>query len=345
MLLSIPILLVTGLGQALKQRVFVKFIILAFIMLMGYMLSDLVAANTLHNMLRGWARVFFVISDILFFSIVMIKDRRSIWWALLGFMLSKLLMEQQFDVELSDLKFRLGWALLYGALALYAFIPKILGSLLLSSAGAGFLIEGARSLGAAPFLSGFLLLFMKNRFQTNKQIIKVLIVGSLALAVLFGMHSYAKTFYQDTRKDSTEGRLHGLMIGLESVIRSPLIGAGSWQHLGRRTYTFSTEARQFGGHSCILQSWVEGGILAALFFLFYFFAVFKCGLYILQNRPRDYISAAGLTLMIMEAWATVNSPFGGDRRVPIGFTVGLLTYFEYEKTKLQLYLSQEKSDS
>jgi O-antigen ligase len=70
-------------------------------------------------------------------------------------------------------------------------------------------------------------------------------------------------------------------------------------------------SQSFMAHSQILQSWMEGGILAALFFLFFGYHLITSMKRVAFNRPLDYLTLLFIMILFISTGNVVMSPYAG----------------------------------
>jgi O-antigen ligase len=148
------------------------------------------------------------------------------------------------------------------------------------------------------------------------------------------------------RQESNVGRYVGLMVAGRAIVDSPILGYGSWS--GDRRYVeilnrelssaaygtgFRVEKRieSLLPHSQVLQAWVEGGLLGALFFFFYG-AQLLVGLRCLafQHVP-GRLTPLYLFFVVSGLWNLLASPFLGVHRVYIACAIATLALLSRER--------------
>ncbi len=161
----------------------------------------------------------------------------------------------------------------------------------------------------------------------------------------------------ERRRDSNIERLAGLLIGVQAVRASPLVGYGSWarssdlfdnwaliqEDMGSTvTAAERVSVREERGeldviptHSQLLQGWVEAGIPGLVFFLFILATVIR----LMKTAVRSPIPDPSFALValwgIWVVWAILLSPFGGFARLynAIGFALLFVFAFRLEPIK------------
>lgn len=143
--------------------------------------------------------------------------------------------------------------------------------------------------------------------------------------------------FSKRREQSNAGRSAGLTVAAWAVAESPVIGYGSWpadprlvnfyyQELEDSGQVFHNEPRGelFIAHSQILQGWVEGGLLGALFWFFYGYWLIRAASYVVMVRQADAYLPVFSFILIYDLWHLVMSPFSGPTRLPIAVGVTVI---------------------
>ena len=112
--------LIFGRSQVLREKVFWQFVIACFVMMLGYIISDLVAGTDSSRYLRAWGRNLLLFTDLIALAIIVGSDKRLIWWFVLGIATGSL-----FFLALDGVTFSDQWKIGYGQ-------PLILMMILLS---------------------------------------------------------------------------------------------------------------------------------------------------------------------------------------------------------------------
>ena len=152
--------------------------------------------------------------------------------------------------------------------------------------------------------------------------------------------------YSGRREASNIGRSAAIIVSLRAIADSPLIGYGSWtinkkyanelQHEAQSQRnqagnTSSNAGSGFQSHSQILQSWVEGGILGASFFLFYGYKLLQTIFWGAVRRPMDVFTPSFMFVLIQGFWSLIASPFLGFERLQIALVVGVIVIMSHER--------------
>jgi O-antigen ligase len=297
------------------------------------MLSDIIRVTRPDQYLRGWARVGFVLTDFLSLAVITARDRRLLWWFGFGFGLGAIVfLAAVKHAPLSQWKIGYGEPSLLVLMALCAFLPARISSILLAGFALVSIFLDYRSLGALSLVSAGYLWIRARRPQEALAgvgpMFKILLAGGLVLAAI----SYGLSLSEDKeaatrRVDSNAGRKAAIEVGLIGIAQSPIIGYGSWTENKELAEMFLKRMREYGGdkqylahagvlflpHSQVLQAWLEGGILGTAFFLFLIYQLIRSGRWMILLRPLDRLTPFMLNFLLSGAWGIFMSPFGSLR--------------------------------
>jgi hypothetical protein len=308
----------------------ILFLSLGF-MLLGYIVSDLYRGTSSDNFIRGWARVGFLVVDLVTIGYLIDGSWRRLYVLAFALYLGNIA-----DAVISGplagewWKFGVGYPLC--ALALFAVAGRATGWQLLVAAvmGALSLVLGSRNLGGICFLTAGLFWLRHTR--------GVLRLGALAvtlgaLAVMF-VEANTVVLENQNHEGSNVERESMIETAAEAFLDSPLIGQGTWftasrlmnrleQKIASKDVTFhgftEEEARGITIHSQLLISLAEGGILGGAFFLGMGLLLLKTlGTLVTQPMPHR---AFLFYIVIGAIWDLCMSPFSGVARVQIVLSV------------------------
>jgi O-antigen ligase len=172
--------------------------------------------------------------------------------------------------------------------------------------------------------------------------VRLLAVGTLLLVVLLVAVAKTQTTYGDRRDQSNTDRFTALAISLRAITKSPVIGYGSW---GQGTDAYAEDLERsliasgqqsfrtdiFVAHSQLLQSWMEGGLFAATFFIVYGYYLLRNLLYVSLQRRADGLTPLFAFVLTMATWHLFMSPFGGDHRLQIAVGIAVICALEKER--------------
>ncbi len=344
--LLIPVALVALMAargtQAFGRPMFWALLGSAVIMLCGYMLTDTIRGTAENQYLRGWGRIAMLISDMVCVMVLVASDRRNLWWLSLGMGVGGLFY--LVFVEATPLShWKIGYATPVTLLVLcagYLLSKPLLVAGLLGVSAVGIVFD-ARAEPVITLVVAALLWANTGRpgfsawGSTLRRVALPLSLGALAVAVGFAL---TQDEFGHRRDHSSLGRYLSFTLGLKAIAESPLIGYGSWsdnkeisreqedimlRELGNAAAA-PIRGRGFSPHSQILQSWYEGGLLGAVFFLALGHALYRQLGFVLLRRAVDGLSGLLVYMSLTGAWHLFMSPFLGEHRLRIALTAGTL---------------------
>jgi hypothetical protein len=325
------------------------FVQTAVLMLAGYIISDIYRETNPGQFLRGWARVILLALDFIAFAIVIARDRRALWWFVLGLgvgQIGQLLVRHVPMMSAPGWKFGYATPLAYLLACLSYFLPVKIACLLFAGLGVWNIFMDFRIMGAICLLIAAVLWVRSSNPDglSGMQLLKLFSACLIAAAVV-GAALYATSDeFGKRREGSNIGREAGLIVALHGVVESPIIGYGSWPTDPRLVSLFENQVAEEGGdrgesasvqvftaHSQALQAWVEGGVLAVVFFFYYGMRLFACGFWVgLKRRPDGHLPVL-LLFLSYNAWSLFMSPFSGATRVPLALGVAMICMCALER--------------
>lgn len=233
-------------------------------------------------------------------------------------------------------------------------------------------IEGGRSSGLTLFLTIVLLMYSQKLNQNNAtigyrnimKIASIFLVLGFAIQETYVFAVKSKLFSQEYQTKFEAQLNTGLPLllsgrteifsSLEAIQDSPFIGHGSWkkdlkytniyfQKQSMDVSTFDDTTKTYGfdkipAHSFFFGAWVEHGILAALFFLFFGKILLNVLIFVV-NSFKDASTPYLILLCLSYFWHLFFSPLGSDKRIFIALIFALNSYYinnilKYSKTKM-----------
>lgn len=326
----------------LDVSAFGVFVQTAVLMLAGYIISDLYRDTHPGQFLRGWARVILLTLDFIALAILIARDRRALWWFVLGMGVGGI---GQLVVRGVPVMSAPGWKFGYATPIVYLlacasyFLPIKLMCLAFAGVGVWNIFMDFRIMGAICLLIAAILWVRANNPDglNGIQILKLISACMIAAAVVGAALYVTHEEFAKRREGSNVGREAGLLVAVRGVMESPIIGYGSWPTDPRLVSLFQEEVAEeglaygdsarvqvFTAHSQGLQAWIEGGVLAALFFIYYGLRLASTGAYVsLTRRPDGYLPIF-LVFLIYDSWHLFMSPFSGPTRLPIAVGVAII---------------------
>lgn len=314
-----------GARSLLRVPLFRTLLAAMLVTLAGYVLSDLVQGNSAENYLRGWARVAVLATNFVSLCVLIGADRRNLWWFVLGTGVGGVLyLRLAFGLPLPVWKHGYADYMTPAVVAAshllppYLVVPAHLWLAWLS------MRWDYRSHALILILISALLWLRGKRQAPAVAMNAVLALAAVGIVTAVALDSSAGDYERGRREASNTGRSFGLTFGAEAILASPLIGYGSWakgeeleelatevlgRDFGAKVSAYSAKSGIAGVHSQLLQSWVEGGVLGAAFFLVLGYQLLKWFPEIAFRRPRDALTPILLLYTLSAMWHLIFSPF------------------------------------
>ncbi len=309
---------------------------------LGYILSDLINNSGLDNLMRGWARIVFLATDILAMYFLCRKKPSNLLIFCLGIAAgAAVAAETQSGLDRSS-RYKLAIAvsitiavLCCGAL-IRGRIQYLFISLALAAVGVMHIGMDFRSLGAICLLTGAIVFSKTLERSRVRGLYAVLLVGAVAAGA--GILSYSYYFTQDSysqrRRESDNWRLASGTAALDAIRKAPLLGSGSWatssQILAVFDASFADNAgrrlsgragMELAGHSQVLQAWYEAGILGLAFFLYFADTLLRALWISVFRAPLDMLMPLTILSCLLSVYDLGFSPFAGTHRIQIAISV------------------------
>jgi O-antigen ligase len=310
-----------------------------FVTFAGYIISDLVNATPEERLIRGWARIAFVIIDFIAIWSLVRKSLVSLFAICLGVALSLVLT---YGAEqgsfLTNYKVHLAVPL---TVAVMIAIPSLMPRQVIQATGLSMILVGmlhiwldSRMVGAICMVIGFVLIA---RYITTSRLRSLYLVA-LVLALISASVGIAYVYvatnpeFATRREGSNSERKALALAGISAIERSPVIGLGSWSWDTEMWNVFSSRltdrsgympGEKFGVHSQILQSWAEAGLLGTVFFIYYGRLLFHSLWILFFRRPLDIMTPTFLYFILVACWDLLFSPFANLHRFYIGLSLAI----------------------
>ncbi len=346
------IVLFSGKSRVFNEKVFWQFVLVCICMMLGYIVSDIYAGTDSSRYLRAWGRNFILFTDIVALAIILSSDKRLIWWLILGLSTGALL-----DLILNHVSIVTHWKMGYGrplifiTIALGYFLSKRITMICLFGLGLLSIFLDSRSMGLLCLLTAGAVFIRINRPLGLKlsatAIFRIIMAGALVLLFALSMLDLTQDEHGRRHEWSNMGRFAAISIAIVAVSESPIVGYGSW---GQGTEKFAAqlydeiafdlirsgqqnvkEGKVFHPHSQILQAWMEGGILAAIFFIFFAYHLIFAIKRIVLSRRLDYLTPLYSFSILLSIWNLIMSPYGGNHRLPIAISVTIICMLIMER--------------
>jgi hypothetical protein len=350
------LLLFGGFGQDISKKTLRMFLALCAAMLLSYVLTDFYRETEQAQYLRGWARIAVLAANTFFLGLLAGRDKRSILFFFAGYALAEALRLAVEGVPITVWKIAWGPPIAFGVLLFTPFLPRPLRFILPMLIGTLAIFTDYRSLAGILLLVGFCLFIMgKTRSLRDILIItlRVAVGGAITAGLLFVFLQRTSDDFEQRRMKSNIGRKNAIIVSFKAIQDSPFIGHGSWT----KNYEYARLLRErlkkefaeagivspqmqrvmgetFRPHSYILQSWVEGGLLAAFFFMVNFYKIFQAGRFTVFRRKNDIFTPILCFVFIQQAWDILFSPFGALERVFIASCIVLICIVDRDRELL-----------
>lgn len=306
-------------------------LLLSAITATGYVVSDLYRSTEFENLSRGWARVAFLIIDLI--AIAYLIDRY--WQRLQAFVLALYIGATVNAVINGPLygewwQFGVGYTTTIVLLFALAGRNAVLQIVVAAALGTVSIFLGARSLGGICLVTAGLFALPHARGIWRP----IALLGSVALVTVLLFVANALVIAKQDHAGSNVERQSMIATAVDLFIESPLIGQGSWftaahglEYLEQKRAELDEsfrgyrdeEARKLSIHSQLLVALAEGGLLGGAFF----FGLTALTLKTLRNLTRSSVPHRAFTILFVlnGAWNLFMSPFSGVARVEIALLV------------------------
>lgn len=343
--------LVCGVGRRVVPWFPWAFAAAGFLMLLGYVIADLVAATTPAQYLRGWARTVLFGLDFLALILLVSHGQRLLAWFTAGMAVGILLDMLIAETGLTVTSWKSGYGFAVGMLAvlLAGHLPALLAGTILGAFGILSILLDFRSLGAIFLLAGGIIL-ARSRDGAKQQgrwlrMVLVIVGTATALVAVAMTMIQSDPDFRKRRQESNIGRYVGLQVAFEAISDSPFVGYGSWAadkayvQLLRREYAKASAGKNIQGdpgdslmpHSQLLQAWVEGGLLAAIFFAMLGVALLAALRWLVLFHRRGTLTPLYTVLVIKGMWDLCFSPFLGQHRLHVASVLATLSLLAWER--------------
>jgi hypothetical protein len=347
--------LLRGVGRQVVGWFPWAFAVAGFLMLLGYVIADLIAATMPAQYLRGWARTILFGLDFLSLILLVSQGQRLLGWFAAGLAIGILAEMLIAGAGLTVTNWKSGYGFAAGILVvlLAGHLPALLAGAILGAFGILSILLDFRSLGAIFLLAGGIILARSGEGATEqKRLLRMVLVvfgAAAALAAVAATLVQSESDYHKRRQESNIGRYVGLQVAWEAITDSPFVGYGSWAadkayvQLLRREFDKASAGMDIGGtpgdsllpHSQLLQAWVEGGILAAIFFVLLGIAMIAALRWLVLFHRRGPLTPLYTVLVIKGMWDLCFSPFLGQHRIHVASVLATLSILAWERASVR----------
>lgn len=337
------------------DRRLVCFIGLFLLSLCVYVTTDFLWQTELHDAARGWARFIFLIADFLGMWVIGRRYRFNIFALFIGYMAGQLLAwarpQPTFHWYVTLWKHHLCLPVLVGTLCaagLFLKRGKAAWSVaILMGFGLVSFQADTRAFGLICFVTAAVVAARALVFERIRALLPFLLMATLVLSAVAANTLLDETHdrFGQRQMTSNEERYAAMMTALQTITDHPWVGIGSWKtdfaaanrhraNLVEAGGRQDSEAWSQSGHSQVLQTWLEGGPLAALAFLYFLWRMVIAVRWTL-TRPVDGFLAFAVFALLNGIWSCLFSPFlGADVRVNAAIAIYVCVVLAREKTNL-----------
>jgi O-antigen ligase len=339
-------------GQAaFRERLFWSLILALGVTLAGYVLSDVIRDTRPDQYLRGWGRILLLAVDSIALVLITMQDRRNLWWFAFGMGVGGILhLRLLLHMPIAVWKFGYAEPMLLVAATLGCFLPMRIAAAWLATLALASMWFDFRSFAAICFLlAGYVWIRARRPSRAltgNGRSFKLVVASGIAALLILGTLQLTESGHSSQRRaESNAGRSAAFEVGLIAIAQSPILGYGSWtedrelaslylkrylEYRGIRDPNVDA-GKHFSPHSQVLQAWVEGGILGAIFFIILGYQLFRVGRWIFLERPVDFLTTLLVYFHFACAWNLLMSPFSAPHRIQIALGMALIVLASAER--------------
>lgn len=322
----------------------------------GYIFADLYRMTDLRDLMRGWARLAFLVVDLIAIATLIGLSKHSLPLYQCGLAAGSVLYVLIFGPLLGEY-WKFGYAVPVTLLLLL--VAPLIGTwaveLALIGVGLLHLLLDYRSMGGCCLLAGSLLLVMRLPLRLRGWAVPAAAV-SAAIGVL-ALYQYVGTKGTHRTAQSNIDRSAMAAAAWEAVVESPVIGQGSWFSRSKVFDAFFEmryrETKISGGrgverfghlegvaiHSQILVSLAEAGIFGVCFFVAYGVLLVWAIWYASAHQTGNRFAGLFLFVLICAFWDLWMSPFSGQARALISIACGIILLLWQERRGTRMFRS------
>lgn len=318
-------------NEAYWERPFVWTLLTLALSFSAYIFSDLLNQTPLNNLMRGWARMAFLATDLIALNAISRRQPLRILAFITGMAVGFLVTVEKLSLDPGWYKVGIATPALLISLSLFSLIRYrhryVLVVMVWIGLGLLNFYLDFRSMGATCFLCGAITLAKLVAAVRFRALYLLVLVLSLASGVAVAVYSYSSTqdIYAGRRTESNSWRLAAAKGALYGIAQSPWIGNGSWARSSdtdavmRGSFAEANGRRVandqgVAGHSQVLQVWYEAGVMATVFFTFVMLFAVKVLWDAIFHVSMNELFAVTLFFTISAIIGYFFSPFGGMAR-------------------------------
>ncbi|MBI4995987.1 MAG: hypothetical protein HZC22_03630 [Rhodocyclales bacterium] len=342
-----------GVGPRFAPLFFWAFTGAGMLMLLGYAIADLVAVSSSAQYLRGWARIALFGLDFVALMLLVSHGERLLWWFALGLAIGMLGVSLESDLAFTLTNWKREYAFPTGLLVtlLSGLVSPLMAGVALGAFGGMTMMLDYRSLGGVYLLAaGVLGTRMKtsawHRLGPLSRWSIVVSAMLVAVGLIAALLTQSDEEFHQRRLQSNIGRVAGIVVAVEAISDSPILGYGSWagdkryMQMLRSEIAKASAGKNFPGgrlsssilpHSQVLQAWIEGGILAAAFFMLFGVSLLAGLRWLILHHKAGLMTPLYAMVMLNALWNILFSPFLGLHRIHVAFALAALSLLAWER--------------
>jgi hypothetical protein len=352
-LLAGVVLLGGGAARHADARTLWLYLAAGVLMLAGFALSDLLSVSEPWQYLRGWARVAALVAAAVSLIVVAAQSPGNLWWLCVGYAGGSLAGLIGTGVSFERWKLGYGEPLALLVVTLGALLPATVTAVMAIAFGVLSVLLDYRSLGAALILVGASMLWRRTagarhtRRAAPKWALPVIALAAAALLAISLVVTNDQ--FGERRQESNVTRFAMLNVALQAIADSPIIGFGSWPADPRYERLIRSEEKRVSAllshdvrlgeslipHSQLLQAWLEGGVLAVVFFGLYGAQLAATLAWLLRRHACGVLTPLFFYLTYFGLWNWVGSPFLGITRLYIALAIAIIAVLAAERRVAQ----------
>ncbi|HEY3835396.1 MAG TPA: O-antigen ligase family protein [Bryobacteraceae bacterium] len=305
----------------------------------GYIVSDLVNGTPQERLIRGWARIAFVMIDFIAVWALARNSMANLFAVCAGDAMSTLLSYgAEYRAFLYNYKFHLAVPITVLTVIVMPFVLRrranMATGIALVGIGMCHIWLDDRLEGGICILMGFVLIARSLTQSKYRRLYLCLLALALVLSstAIGYIYSLTNGEFGGRRQGSNSARASLALAGVSAIERSPVFGLGSWvwdadmwnvyaARMGRDAIGDSAGGELMGPHSQVIQAWAEAGLLGLVFFVYFGQLLAKALAILLFRRPLDIMTPLFLHHLLLGVWNLLFSPFANLHRFAIGLSL------------------------
>jgi hypothetical protein len=320
-----------------------------------YMATDFFLQTEMRDAFRGWARFIFLIVDFIGIYVIGRKSRFNLFPLFIGYMVGQVVVwarpQSGLPLYISIWKHHLCLPVLIGVLCIIGLCARRTATLwsiiVLTIAGLISFQIDTRAFGLICFLTAATIAARVVIFPRIQRLMPIVLFAALLLSAFAVNAMLDETHDRFGRRQlgSNEMRYAAILTAMQTINSHPWLGIGSWKtdfeaanrhraNVINAGGTYDGESSNQSGHSQLVQTWLEGGPLAALAF-FYLLWRMLVSLWWTLSRPVDRFLAFATFALLNGVWSCLFSPFlGADIRINAAVAIYVCIVLAKEKMNL-----------